>query len=75
MAMAIPGTTAWALIISVTNPVPSEMPRANPPVHVETEVECRSIATAINAKAHEAGVQEQISADCHQIEFMKIPKS
>ena len=73
--MGIPGTTAWALVISVTNPVPSTIPWANPPVHMETEAECRNIATAINAKAHEAGVKEKLSADCHQIEFIEIPKS
>lgn len=72
--MGIAGTTAWALMISVTNPVPNPLPYVDPPVHLETQAECETIADAINAKAQQAGVQQQLSADCRQIEFIELPE-
>lgn len=75
MPIGIAGSTAWALVISVTNPVPSPAPYAEPPVNLKTRAECEAIASAINAKASEAGVQRQLSAQCHQIEYIEIPKA
>lgn len=73
MPVGMAGTVAWALVISVTEPVPSPFPYANRPVHFETEAECQNVALAINGKAHEAGVQKQLSAQCRQIEYIDVP--
>ncbi|MCY1303101.1 hypothetical protein D9M68_720040 [compost metagenome] len=73
MPIGVVGTTAWTLVISVTNPVPSDFPYVNPPLDFETEAECRRIEKAINAKAYEAGVKAQLSAQCHQVEYVEPP--
>lgn len=74
MAAGAVGTTAWALIISVTAATNTAMPRANPPVHTETREQCENIAGAINAKAELAGVASKMSARCARIEYVKPPE-
>uniref|UniRef100_A0A6H1Z6W4 Uncharacterized protein n=1 Tax=viral metagenome TaxID=1070528 RepID=A0A6H1Z6W4_9ZZZZ len=68
------GTTAWALLITVADPVQSSVPYAEPSLHMEQETQCRSIADAINGKAQQAGVASKISARCTQIEYVEIPE-
>lgn len=70
MPVGIVGTTAWALIIGVTEQAPSTVKYADPPVHLETESQCKSIADAINSKASQAGVESRISARCTEIEYI-----
>ncbi len=67
------GTTAWALLITVADPVPSSIPYADTPLHMEQEEQCRSIADAINGKVQQAGVSGKIAARCEQIEYIEIP--
>lgn len=72
------GTIAWALIITVTNPVPCSIPYANPPAHFTTQAECENVAFVITSKVHQAGLQAQLSARCERIEYIDIhalPKS
>ena len=74
MATGIAGTTAWALVMSVTNPVPSAVPYWEPAVEFGTEAECRNVANAINSKAAEAGVAEQLKASCSKINYIELPE-
>lgn len=68
--MGVIGSTAWALVMTVTDPIPSEMPHREPSVHLETEAQCEEIAAAINQKAWVAGVKDRLSATCRQIEYL-----
>lgn len=74
MALGVVGSTAWALLITVTEPAGSDIPNANPVVHMEQEEQCQSIADAINAKAYQAGVKEKLSARCDRIEYIEAPE-
>ena len=75
MPTGIPGTTAWVLVMTVANPVPSPVQHLEPSVEFKTEAECRNVAGAINGKAHEAGVQEQLKASCGKIVYMELPEN
>lgn len=72
--MGTVGSTAWALLITVADPIPSQYPHLEPPVHLEREEQCRMVADAINTKASQAGVREKLSAKCAQIEFIEVPE-
>lgn len=76
MPMGIPGATAWVLMISVSDPVPRpeiSIPYAvAPPVELESEAKCREVASAINAKASEAGVEQKLFAECKEIIHMDM---
>lgn len=64
----------WALVISVTDPIPSQMPYAEPPVHLETKAQCQMVADAINSKASQAGLESRISATCAEMQFLEVPE-
>ena len=74
MAMGAIGSTAWALVMTITDPVPSEIPNAEPPIHLETKEQCEEIAAAINSKAHQAGLSDRLEAKCSQIEYVEVPE-
>lgn len=73
MPIGIVGSKAWLLLITVTDPVPRSIPYADPPLHMEQEEQCRSIADAINGKVQQAGISGKIAARCAQIEYIEIP--
>jgi hypothetical protein len=73
MPIGAVGTTAWALLITATDPIPSPIPHWEPAIHMEQEAQCQLIASAINSKAQQAGVEGKISARCAEIEFLEIP--
>lgn len=72
MAMGEAGSIAWALMMTVTNPIPSTIPFSEPVVELETEAKCEEIAKAINHKAWVAGMKGQLIAKCHQIEYVEV---
>lgn len=74
MAMGEAGSIAWALMMTVTNPIPSTIPFSEPVVELETEAKCEEIAKAINHKAWVAGMKGQLIAKCHQIEYVDVPE-
>jgi hypothetical protein len=73
MPIGAVGTTAWALLITVTDPIPSPMTQWEPAINIEQEAQCQLIAEAINSKAQQAGIEGKISARCAEIEFLEIP--
>lgn len=74
MAMGAIGSTAWVLVMTVTDPIPSKIPHWEPSVHLETEAKCKEIAKAINQKALVAGMKKQLSATCNKIEYVEVPE-
>lgn len=74
MPIGAVGSTAWALLITVTDPIPSQYPSMEPSVHLEREDQCRRVADAINIKASQAGVREKLSARCAQVEYIEVPE-
>lgn len=74
MAMGAIGSTAWALVMTITDPVPSAIPHADQPIHLEKKEQCEEIAAAINSKANQAGLSDRLKAKCSQIEYVEVPE-
>jgi hypothetical protein len=74
MAMGAVGSTAWALVMTVTDPVPRAITYAEQPIHLETKAQCEEIAAAINSKADQAGISDRLEAKCSKIEYVEVPE-